>query len=345
MAKIIMHLLQSDKYSGAESVVCQIIEAFRDMPEYKMVYVSPRGSIEGILKQRGIEYLGLDAFSQKEIDRAVRVVNPDIIHAHDFNASVRVVKYRRLIISHIHNNPLWLSKLDPRSLIYLLCLKHYKRVIGVSNSILEEYIFSRKLAEKFLLLPNVVDSEKVKAGSIQACSEISDILFVGRLSQPKNPKGFLEIVKMVHDANANVRVLMIGEGPLLDECKKIIDNNGLDNVKLLGFDENPYKYMRNTKVLVMPSIYEGFGLVAVEAMILGIPVVCTPVGGLLNIVDDDCGFISSDMKEMSDEILKMLSNEEIRQIKGKKAQKKAIGFCNMTEYKRKLQMIYDDIKE
>lgn len=342
--KVIMHLLQSDKFSGAESVVCQIIEAFSDSPDYDMVYVSPHGSIEQILQQKGIKYFGLCSFSQKEIDRAVNIINPDIIHAHDFNASVRAIKYRRTTISHLHNNPLWFSRIDPRTLLYTLCLRHYNLIIGVSNSIKDEYLFSRLLSSKFILLPNVVNSEKVISKSFQECRNSSDLIYVGRLSRPKNPIGFLEIVKSIRNKRSNIKALMIGEGPLYDECKSYIDENRLNkNVELLGFNENPYKYMVNSKVLVMPSVYEGFGLVAVEAMILGVPVVCTSVGGLVTIVDNSCGYISNDINTFSDEILRIISDDQLRQVKGKLSKEKAATFCNMDLYKKELKSMYERV--
>lgn len=341
--KVIMHLLQSNKYSGAESVVCQIIEMFADLPDYEMVYVSPRGPIEQSLKQKGIMYFGLTTYTQKEIDRAVREINPNIIHAHDFNASVRAIKYKRKTISHLHSNPPWFSKVDPRTLLYTICLRHYKFVIGVSNSIIEEYLFSKLLIPKYMLLPNVVDAEKVLSLAVQDCNQTSDLLFVGRFSRPKNPIGFLEIVRMIKRKKSDIKALMIGEGPLFNECKRIIvDDNLEDNIKLLGFEENPYKYMANTKVLVIPSVYEGFGLVAVEAMILGVPVVCTAVGGLLNIVDKDCGYLSNDIKDLSDKALKLIMNQKLRQLKGEKSKEKTIRFCNINYYKKILKKIYEE---
>ncbi|HHA5417201.1 TPA: hypothetical protein ACOA67_002351, partial [Enterococcus faecium] len=72
MKKIkIMHLLQSNRFSGAENIVCQIMSLFQNNEKFEMIYVSPDGPIANILNIRGLSYLPLKKFSRKEIDRAV----------------------------------------------------------------------------------------------------------------------------------------------------------------------------------------------------------------------------------------------------------------------------------
>lgn len=338
----IMHLLQSSKFSGAESVVCQIIEAFQNDDDIEMFYVSQVGEIESVLKKRGIHYYLLNSFTQKEIDKAVKEIKPHIIHAHDFNASVRAAKYKQCsIISHIHNNPLWFSKIDPRTLIYGLSIKKYAKIIGVSSSILNEFILSKRMEKKFVLLPNVVSKESVLEKSNEACDVSADVLFVGRLAQAKDPLLFLEIINEIVKSQSNIKALMIGEGELREECEAYISKNNLEkNVKLQGFEPNPYKYMKNSKMLVMTSIYEGFGLVAVEAMILGVPVICRGIGGLVDIVDNETGYLCNSIESYCIAITNLLDNSKERFQKGALSQNKADKFCNLKLYKKQLIDIY-----
>lgn len=347
MQKIkVLHLLQSNKYSGAESVVCQIIDSLRDDTQYEMIYVCPRGPIEKVLLERGIEYFGLNSFTQKEINRAISVLNPDIIHAHDFNASVRVAMKNKAVISHLHNNPLWFSQLDYRTLLYTLCLSFFKKVIGVSTSIKDEYIFSKQLEDKFVVLPNVVDYGKVIKLSDDESGLQSDLLFVGRLSHEKRPIEFLQVIKQLKNRIPNIKAIIIGEGALQQECLDFINKNELmNNVVMLGFEANPYKYMKKTKLLIMTSIYEGFGLVAVEAMILGVPVLCRPVGGLVNIIDDETGVFCENISDFTGAAYCLLTDETKRRNKGAKAKIKAKNFCNMEEYKNIIKSIYEKIGE
>ncbi|CAI3304237.1 glycosyltransferase [Enterococcus cecorum] len=339
MEKKIMHLLQSDRFSGAENVVCQIIDLYKD--EYSMVYVCPKGPIEETLKKRNIEYYLLDSFSQKEIDSAVNNIKPDIIHAHDFNASVRAAKYKCIVISHIHNNPLWLSKLDYRSFLYALCCRKYKYIIGVSESIRDEYIFKGLLDKKFFLLQNVVNKNLIIQKANDNYVEKFDLLYVGRLFESKNPIGFLEIVKQFKLNKKKVNCLMIGEGPLKEICEKYIEENELyDWVRMIGFTNNPYSYMKAAKVVVMPSKWEGFGLVAVEAMLLGKPVVCTPVGGLVDIIPNEFGCYAESCDEFVRIIEKLLTDEGMYRNIMLKAPDRVNKYADIGMYKDKLDEIY-----
>lgn len=62
-----------------------------------------------------------------------------------------------------------------------------------------------------------------------------------------------------------------------------------NNVELVGFQKNPFPYIAACKVMVMPSQWEGFPMVAIESMALGKPLIATPVSGLRDIVTDNCG--------------------------------------------------------
>lgn len=343
MAKVkVMHLLQSDRFSGAESVVCQIIDAFSDNDDYEMCYVCPFGPIEDVLKKRHISYYGLKSFSSEEIDLAINTINPDIIHAHDFNASVRAAKYKtKCIISHIHNNPLWFSKLDYRTIVYTLCLSRFKHIIGVSNSIRDEYLFSKKIEAIFSVLPNVVDKNRVLRLSKERGGVTSDLLYIGRFSHEKNPLDFLKIIKMLKEKKPDIKAVMVGEGALYDTCQDYIGDNDLsENVQLMGFTANPYKYINNTSILVMTSVYEGFGLVAVEAMILGKPVICHPVGGLVDIVDESTGVLCESLEEYKTAISNLLCDVKKRDELGLNAKNKADKYCDLSLYKNAINSIY-----
>ncbi|HEM4709036.1 TPA: glycosyltransferase [Streptococcus suis] len=345
MSKIrVMHLLKSNRYSGAENVVCQIIESTRNQSnDYEMIYVSPKGPIEGILEDKDINFFGLNNFTQKEIGRAIDLLNPDIIHAHDFSASVRVSKYNRKIISHLHNNPTWFSKLDYRTLIYTFSIHRFKRIIGVSRSIQNEYIFKNKLNKKFLVLPNVVDKTKVLNLANEE-SYSSDLLFVGRLSREKDPLFFLQIVKKLVESNPNIQAIMVGDGALLNECEEYIVSNSLfNNVKMVGFEQNPYKYMSKTKILIMTSVYEGFGLVAIEAMLLGKPVVCRLVGGLVDILDNETGAFCTTIDEFVFTITQLLANSSDIKLRETKAVERAQRYCDISSFQQTLDTLYKEI--
>lgn len=116
----------------------------------------------------------------------------------------------------------------------------------------------------------------------------SDPLFiaVGRLSTTKNINTLIHAFSYFNEIR-NARLLILGEGPQRDDLESLIDQIGIKKqVSMLGFVDNPYKYIRASDALVLSSISEGFGNVIVEAFACGTPVVSTDCGGPREILAD-----------------------------------------------------------
>ena len=100
----VLHVLASNKYSGAENVVCQIIDAFKD--EVDMAYCSLDGDIKNTLAEKKVKFCPMNKFSLKELKRVVEEYKPDIVHAHDLKAiclvSMLSKKYKK--VGHVHVN-------------------------------------------------------------------------------------------------------------------------------------------------------------------------------------------------------------------------------------------------
>ena len=82
----ILHVLNSNRFSGAENVVCQIVEMFRSDTDVEMVYCSPDGQIREALAERDVEFAPIKEMTVQEIKRVVREQQPDVIHSHDMRA-------------------------------------------------------------------------------------------------------------------------------------------------------------------------------------------------------------------------------------------------------------------
>lgn len=94
-----------------------------------------------------------------------------------------------------------------------------------------------------------------------------------------NAKGFNNLIKSFYQLtkiNSNVRLIMMGNGNLDKDIINLIDEMKIsDKVKILGFQDNPFKYIRHSDAFVLSSFYEGFPNVLVEAMASGCPVIAT----------------------------------------------------------------------
>ena len=130
-----------------------------------------------------------------------------------------------------------------------------------------------------------------------------------------------------------VKAVMIGDGELREIVEEKIQELGLEEIiNLKGFLENPYEVLQKCKVLCMPSRWEGFGLAAVEALALGVPVVATEVGGLPGIIDESCGKLCDSKETFVEEIGSLLSDSELYRKKISGANKRAEELDNIDQY-------------
>lgn len=282
----ILHLLADNKLSGAEQVTKGICLGLRN--EYEFAYCSPVGPIQQVIEASNIKFLPLARFSRSEIAKTVREFKPDVIHAHDYRASFMAASLvtRAKVVSHLHNNWPWAKRLNIKTMLYSLAQFRFSTVLVVSEAVIDEFVFSPLLRKKAKVISNTVDAAEIKRMAEKERVEECDLLFVGRMTEQKDPLSFINIAAALKERLGGIKAIMIGTGELEKDCHRLIQASGLEeNVKLLGFVGNPYTYMKQARLLVLPSRWEGFGLVALEGMVLGTPVLCNPVGGLGKLVE------------------------------------------------------------
>lgn len=108
-----------------------------------------------------------------------------------------------------------------------------------------------------------------------AAGEPQVILGAGRLTMPKDFPTLIRAFARLRQTRP-ARLLILGEGELRAELEALVGELGLaDDVRLPGFTDNPFAYMRRSDLFVLSSTWEGFGNVLVEAMACGTPVVST----------------------------------------------------------------------
>lgn len=347
--KTVLHFLNTGSYSGAENVAIAIIKHMKEKYGYTSYYVSVDGEINEILAENDIKHISVAKSGIKQFQNVIDMYHPDVIHAHDFTTSILLAyTYSKAIkISHLHNNPPWIRHISLKTIIYAIASRRYRYILAVSQRIFDEYVFGRMIQSKSIVVNNPIDvSEIEKRAALAKESEGSDILFLGRLTEQKNPERFIEIISVVYGNNRNIKALMIGKGELEGKCRELINACKLQNViRMVGFKQNPYGYLKNTKVLCLPSNWEGFGLVIVEAFALGIPVIATPVGGISKLVTQEAGLLSNNNDAIVEEIERLLKDEKYHDKKAKAALKRAEELNNIEEYINKINLCYTGYME
>ncbi len=337
----VLHILGTNRYSGAENIAITIIKYLND--KFESAYCSLDGTIRGVCEKNKIKFLPINSTNNKEIKKVIEDWKPDIIHAHDFNISVKValLGVRIPIISHIHHNPPWISSINLRTLAYLATSYKFRTILVVSNSVLDQFKFNKYILEKTYVIGNPIEIKKILNSVEKNNPFMYDIAYLGRLVDVKDPIRFINIISELSQKFKGISAIMIGTGNLEDECKMLISKLGLENnIKLVGFQVNPYKYIAQSKLLLVTSKWEGFGLAAIESLALGVPVVATNTGGLKSIVDNSCGILFDNDEMAINEISKILLDEKHRLNKSKGANKKAKQFDNIEEYMNLLSDIY-----
>lgn len=341
----ILHLLQSNHFSGAENVVCQIIDMFRDDEEIEMIYSSTDGQIREALSERNIEFAPMKELSVSEAKRVISEVKPDIIHAHDMKASfIAAIAGKKIpLISHIHNNAFASRGLSLKSIGYLLAAIKAKHIFWVSESSYKGYFFGNLFKEKSSVLYNIVNIDKLYSKAESDNNSYNyDVVYVGRMTYPKNPQRLMEVIRKISKKKPDIRVAVAGNGDLEKETRSLCEKYALaNNVDFLGFVDNPLKIIKSAKVMIMTSRWEGTPMCALEALALGVPVVSTPVDGLKNlIINDKNGYLSDNDDILAQKIVDIVNNKVYNDILHKNAILTANEKMNINNYKKQLILQY-----
>ena len=125
------------------------------------------------------------------------------------------------------------------------------------------------------VIPNGIDFERIQ--EVEPSGEESDIIFAGRLIRDKNVDVLIKTVKLLRDDVPDIKCVIVGDGPERARLEKLTGELGLKrNVEFRGFlkeHDDVIALMKSSKVFVLPSTREGFGIVALEANACGLPVV------------------------------------------------------------------------
>ena len=341
----ILHVLASNRYSGAENVVCQIIGMFSQGEDIEMAYCSPDGQIRETLLERGYAYYPLKQLSGKELKRVLKEYKPDVIHAHDMRASFVVAKTTRRIplVSHIHNNAFNSRGVSLKSIAYLLAGGTAKHIFWVSESSFKGYKFHNLFKKKSSVLYNVIDVDTLYKKMEHDKNEYNyDVVYVGRLTYQKNPERLIKVVAKVIQEKPDCKVAIVGTGELEDKVKNLAQELQIDkNIDFLGFLSNPLKIMKDSKVMLMTSRWEGTPMCALEAMALGLPIVSTPTDGLCElIVEGETGYLSDNDDVLVEKILGILMDDKERKALSESNKNRSKILNDVNTYKKNLFDIY-----
>ncbi len=168
--------------------------------------------------------------------------------------------------------------------------------------------------EKVTVIPNGIDFKAIQ--EISPEKAVCDVLFAGRLIRAKNVDVLIGAVGRVKKKLPNIRCRIIGDGPERGGLMALADDLGLRaNVEFLDFMryDDFIAHMKSSRLFVLPSTREGFGIVLLEAMASQTPVVAVRAenSAASEIVDGENGVLCG-IDELEENILRVLTDEELR---------------------------------
>lgn len=244
---------------------------------------------------------------------------PDIIHVH----SMRNAGYLALQISKMYNIPYIITEHSSAYEKKLVSKKEFNKLKEVVNSSSYNIAVSKKFCEllnskfsskKWHYIPNIVNNDFIEY-KIFKREDSFIFLFVGNLNRNKSVDTLLEAFSRIIITAPSVKLRIIGEGPEKLNLFKLAKKLGIDkNVEFLGsLSRHQVKIeMSNASVLVHPSKYETFGVVIIEALAMGLPVIATRCGGPESVVVDTVGILidPESVSQLSDAMNNIIINYE-----------------------------------
>ena len=337
-----------DLWAGAAVQIHQVAKALVGRKRFlvRAALLNP-GRLEDELRALGIEVEVLDErlrsnwWMVRRLFRLISEFGPDLVHVNDYKFQVLVtaacltLPRRPALIRTYHSRPSrWPGlaglKVAAFQRLDLLSLRHRtSRVITVSRD-LERELASKLGSATIVTVPNGVPVDTAQPSDKGEVRERWGIpphcVWIGtgiRLEDIKNPALLVEAAAILAESGARFVMSIFGEGRLEPQLRAGIAERGLDGkVVLHGHRDDLVEIMGAWDVFVLGSRHEGMPMVLLEAMSLGVPPVCTRVGGIAEIVEDGVSgalVAANDAPAMASALKALCDDREKREATGRAA--------------------------
>lgn len=277
---------------GAEKVAANLSIIYKELGyEVYIILYENRVSFDyegeiidlNIARRQGINKIFKDYEIYSKLKKVKKEYNFDVVISHLPKTDLMncLTKQNEKVITTIHNNididyPTYMKKMLP----YII--KKSDLIASVSK-VGEDYLRSNYGARnaKTIYNPQILDN--IQNISLEKVTELpletfeNEVLInIGRLNVQKGQWHLIRAFKKVVEIKNNAKLLIVGRGELEERLKNLALKLGIEkNVIFVGFNKNPYKFIKHSDLYVGTSLYEGFGMTIVEAMSLGVPAIST----------------------------------------------------------------------
>jgi glycosyltransferase involved in cell wall biosynthesis len=314
--------------------------------EFEPVVVSSgEGDLPSRLASEHVEFHALPLASKGSflrsawrLARLIRSLRPQLIHLHGHFAGsigqLAVIVAGRPPTVYTVRWPAYSSDRNAYTrgrnwLVEWLSCAAATRVVAISEHDRAELVRRRLCSPKKLsmihnavaVIPDVTSVEPPRNGKVT-------IGFVGRLVEQKGCDDLISAFQLLGSTREQARLLIVGDGPLRGELEAQARSAGLnDSVEFLGFRIDASRLIDRMDIVAVPSQFEPFGIVAVEAMAHERPVVATAVGGLTESIQDGVTGIlvpAGDRQRLANALAELIRSPETRAAMGRAGRARVI---------------------
>lgn len=282
------------------------------------------------------------------VKNKLRNADHDIIHINGHLRFARYISEFDVPVTIKMNGPphsLWYDIVNPFTSSYDF-FDEFDAVIatGITTSEIQEHT----TCDVQTINPGV-DTEKFSPDGEPIEWNRPTVLFVGRFVPAKDLTELLKGFAIVHEEIPESQLVLVGDGPLRERFETLSNSLGLNEaVSFTGYI-NPEKvpaYYRGADVFALSSNHESFGMVLLEAMACGTPIVAPEINYIPQIVENGkCGLLyqKGDENDLADSLRRLLSTQELSTKLGKEGRKRAVNHYRWDRQSESLHQVFCDV--
>jgi L-malate glycosyltransferase len=341
----ILQLVTSRKYRGAEVFAANLSKELI-LKGYRIFFVGLYEPESKPLAVEGCQHVDLQVNKQFffsiqgcwRLVKLMRAIKPDIIQANgsDTLKYALVARlftgYRPVIYRNISIISVWVGKSILKRMFYSWLFRGVDHVSSVGNESKNDFqIFFNYPNQKISVIRrgipikefDAVDSRNQLLTSFYLRDDVQIVMHVGNFSKEKNHIFLLDVFALIKQQNANVKLVLVGEGAEYDRIRSEVQFRDLqDTIYFTGFRKDIENLLPGADVLVLSSLVEGVPGVILEAATFQVPTVAVDVGGVSEVIkDNETGILVKhhDVVIFEKTVLELLANDAKRQRLGVQA--------------------------
>lgn len=318
----LLHIILSLDIGGAQRLLSDLLPLQKQNNDVKLLVLKGVDTVfQRTIEASGIEIIDLHCRSFHNpliIKKLIPFMKKcDIVHVHLFPTlywvalAVHWCKGVRLVYTEHSTYNKRRDKVMFRP-IECYIYRKYDKLIGISQQTqdsLMKWLKAKQDDKRFVVIENGVNLATFSS-VVPVSINKKQIIMVSRFAQMKDQE---TVIRAMTDINEDAELILVGDGPNKEHCEEVVRELGLaDRVQFLGARGDISELIAQAYIGVQSSIWEGFGLTAVELMAAHKPVVATNVNGLKQVVEGaGCLFEVGDTKTLAFHINEMLKDEAV----------------------------------